>query len=51
VLAVARPLSGRPAAAMAYKILMTDLHGWHPVSLIDDGDDGGDEEEGEDDDE
>ena len=36
---------------MAYKILMTDLHGRHPVSLIDDGDDGGDEEEGEDDDE
>jgi hypothetical protein len=36
---------------MAYKILMTDLLGWNPVSLTDDGEDGGDEEEGGDDDE
>jgi hypothetical protein len=49
MLVIARPLSGRPAAAMAYKSPMTELHG--RVSLTDDGEDGGDEEEGGDDDE
>lgn len=49
VLVITRPLSGRPAAAMAYKFAMTDLH--DRSALIDDGEDGGDEEEGEDDDE
>jgi hypothetical protein len=50
MLAVTRPLSGRPAAAMAYKFPMTDLRGWNAVSLTDD-DEGDDEEEGEDEDE
>lgn len=49
-MAVTRPLSGRPAAAMAYKFPMSDLHGWTPVALTDDGEDGDDEEEGEGDD-
>ncbi|HVC04652.1 MAG TPA: hypothetical protein VND88_08235 [Candidatus Acidoferrales bacterium] len=66
MLAITRPLSGRPAAAMAYKLArreapaqhpsptkevpMTDLHAWKPVSLAEDDDEGDDEEEGEDDD-
>jgi hypothetical protein len=61
-MALARPLSGRQAATMAYKLLagcrrqipirrleMTDRHGWAPVSLADDEE--GDDEEDEDDDE
>jgi hypothetical protein len=62
-LAIARPLSGRQAATMAYKLLadrrthipirrtskMTDRHGWAPASLADDEE--GDDEEDEDDDE
>ena len=47
---IARPLSGRPAGAKAYKLPMTDLRGWKPVSLTDD-DEHDDEDEGEDDDE
>ena len=48
MLVITRPLSGRPATAMAYKFPMIDLHS--RASLTDDGEDGGDEEEGEDDD-
>jgi hypothetical protein len=63
-LVLARPLSRRLVAAMAYKIVltdswqiahlrrcsMTDLRGWKPVSLADDDDEekGDDEEEDED---
>ena len=64
-MAITRPLSGRQAATMAYKLgaghlpahphsgglPMTERNGWKPVSLADDDDEeaGDDEEEDEDD--
>ena len=61
-MAVTRPLSGRQAATMAYKIdapglspahppirrpPMTERHGWKPVSLADDDEDGDNGDEDE----
>jgi hypothetical protein len=57
-MAITRPLSGRLAATMAYKLSaghlpahpcfrrppMTERHGWKPVSRADDEDDDDDEE-------
>lgn len=63
MMAITAPLSGRPAAAMAYKlpkrlyrrrspiqeVPMTDLAGWKPVSEADDDEEGDDYEEDDDD--